>query len=200
MSANKRMTLYTGMVKDGLTKTYSEFLSTYFSNANGIEKLWQVLVSNGDYDDNIDIFYQKFACDLPWAKKTQYCITNKYSNDWSKYPCVVSYAQDNDGQMATDGSYLINGTYYYANGRMFDGKTTTTYECVNGVPQKITGARQSNTQPGQQQPSVPPVKSKYPVPAELGGAEGIKKFQDWLDKTHPGWHTKYNTLSQNVQF
>ena len=29
------------------------------------------------------------------------------------------------------------------------------------------------------------------IPAEL---KDVKAFQDWLDKTHPGWHDKYNTL------
>ena len=33
--------------------------------------------------------------------------------------------------------------------------------------------------------------SKVTIPAEL---KDVKAFQDWLDKTHPGWHDKYNTL------
>jgi len=33
------------------------------------------------------------------------------------------------------------------------------------------------------------------IPAEL---KDVKDFHDWLDKTHPGWHDKYNTLGKDV--
>jgi hypothetical protein len=36
---------------------------------------------------------------------------------------------------------------------------------------------------------------KVTIPTEL---KDVKDFHDWLDKTHPGWHDKYNTLDQNV--
>jgi hypothetical protein len=29
------------------------------------------------------------------------------------------------------------------------------------------------------------------IPEFLGNVDGVKKFQDWLDKTHPGWATGY---------
>jgi hypothetical protein len=37
-------------------------------------------------------------------------------------------------------------------------------------------------------------KVTYTTPTELKDVSGVQKFQDWLDKTHPGWHDKYNTL------
>ena len=37
--------------------------------------------------------------------------------------------------------------------------------------------------------------SKVTIPAEL---KDVKDFHDWLDKTHPGWHDKYNTLGKDV--
>jgi len=37
--------------------------------------------------------------------------------------------------------------------------------------------------------------SKITIPAEL---KDVKDFHDWLDKTHPGWHDKYNTLGKDV--
>ena len=37
------------------------------------------------------------------------------------------------------------------------------------------------------------------IPTELGDAEGVKKFQDWLDIRYKGWHDKYGTLDKNVQ-
>jgi len=33
------------------------------------------------------------------------------------------------------------------------------------------------------------------IPAEL---KDVKDFQDWLDKNHPGWHDKYNTLNKDT--
>lgn len=36
------------------------------------------------------------------------------------------------------------------------------------------------------------------VPAELGGVEGVKKFQTWLDQNYPKWHSKYGVLGNNV--
>jgi hypothetical protein len=38
----------------------------------------------------------------------------------------------------------------------------------------------------------------YGIPKSLGNVEGVKKFQDWLDQTHAGWHKKYKTLNQSV--
>jgi hypothetical protein len=35
------------------------------------------------------------------------------------------------------------------------------------------------------------------IPKELKDANGVMKFQDWLDGTHPGWHKKYNTLGSD---
>jgi hypothetical protein len=41
--------------------------------------------------------------------------------------------------------------------------------------------------------------SNYLRPAELiqnvGNKTGVQAFQDWLDKTYSGWHSKYKTLS-----
>jgi hypothetical protein len=37
-----------------------------------------------------------------------------------------------------------------------------------------------------------------PIPSELKDVEGVKKFQDWLDKNHSGWHDKYKVLNSSV--
>lgn len=39
------------------------------------------------------------------------------------------------------------------------------------------------------------VTSTSSIPAEL---KDVKAFQDWLDKSKPGWHDKYNTLGKDV--
>jgi hypothetical protein len=36
------------------------------------------------------------------------------------------------------------------------------------------------------------------IPSELKDIEGVKKFQDWLDKNHSGWHDKYKVLNSSV--
>ena len=36
------------------------------------------------------------------------------------------------------------------------------------------------------------------IPSELKDIDGVKKFQDWLDIYHPGWHRKYGTLNKNL--
>ena len=40
--------------------------------------------------------------------------------------------------------------------------------------------------------------SKSTIPAELKDADGVKKFQTWLDSKHGGWHTKYGTLNNDT--
>jgi hypothetical protein len=41
--------------------------------------------------------------------------------------------------------------------------------------------------------------TKYEIPTELGGTQGVQDFQTWLDTNKPGWHSKYQTLGGNVQ-
>lgn len=36
------------------------------------------------------------------------------------------------------------------------------------------------------------------IPSGLDNVEGVKKFQTWLDTNHPGWHSKYGTLGDNL--
>lgn len=196
-----RITLYQNMINDGgFTGEYLDFIKRFFSDENGTKLLYNSLLKFGDYSQTISEWYKQFCCDLPWAKKTQYCVTSKYSSDWSKYPCVVSYAEDNNGQLLSDGSYLINGLYYYANGRMWDGKTKTqisSYRCDGEVPKEITTPQSTTSPTSTQIPDKKP--SKYPIPPELANEDGVKKFQDWLDKNYPGWHDKYKTLDQNIE-
>lgn len=45
----------------------------------------------------------------------------------------------------------------------------------------------------------PPVATTPQIPSELGDVDGVRKFQDWLDIAHPGWHDKYGTLNADVQ-
>jgi hypothetical protein len=40
-------------------------------------------------------------------------------------------------------------------------------------------------------PKPKPVRIKVPIPTELNDANGVMKFQDWLDSNHAGWATGY---------
>lgn len=40
--------------------------------------------------------------------------------------------------------------------------------------------------------------TKSTIPTELKDADGVKKFQTWLDSKHGGWHTKYGTLNNDT--
>jgi hypothetical protein len=60
--------------------------------------------------------------------------------------------------------------------------TETVLGCTNG---KIVG-KSSNTNK---------TSNTNTTPSEL---TDVKGFQDWLDKTYPGWHDKYNTLGKDV--
>jgi len=55
-----------------------------------------------------------------------------------------------------------------------------------------SGSQSSGSQPvsGRKQPTQ--------IPSELKDIDGVKKFQDWLDVNHPGWHRKYGTLNKNL--
>jgi len=74
------------------------------------------------------------------------------------------------------GTWVVNGTDFKItteDGDEYDSKTNTS-TATTSTGSTSTGAA-----------------STASIPAEL---KDVKAFQDWLDKTHPGWHDKYNTL------
>jgi len=195
----KRIKLYQGMKSDGLEKTYKEFISTYFSNSQGVDKLYNALIDNGDFDNPLKSFYEKFVCDLSWAKETKYCGGSEggdsKSSSWDKYPCVVELAKSKGVSISDNGSYLIGDFKYFANGRkgiLSTGKVTD-FTCNDPeFKTSSSGSQSSGSQPvsGGKQPTQ--------IPSELKDIDGVKKFQDWLDVNHPGWHRKYGTLNKNL--
>jgi hypothetical protein len=92
--------------------------------------------------------------------------------------------------------------YAYANGKSDKGTWV-----VNGTDFKITmedgdeydskinkwkgAANTSNSNNSSTGSTSTGAASTSSIPSEL---KDVKAFQDWLDKTHPGWHDKYNTL------
>ena len=65
---------------------------------------------------------------------------------------------------------------------------------------KYCGGSEGGSQPSVSQPSGSQPSGSQPtqIPSELKDVDGVKKFQDWLDVNHPGWHKKYGTLNKNL--
>jgi hypothetical protein len=76
----KRIKMWQLLDADDITdKDYSTFIKSYFNNDKGINSLHNLLITTTDpdgkyyYEDTLENFYVKYACDLSWAKKTTYC-------------------------------------------------------------------------------------------------------------------------------
>ena len=94
-----------------------------------------------------------------------------------------------------NGAYLIGDFRYYANGRkgiLSSGKVVD-FTCNDPEFKKSSsGSQSSGSQP------VKIESRPTQIPSELKDNDGVKKFQDWLDVKHPGWHRKYGTLNKNL--
>jgi hypothetical protein len=70
-------------------------------------------------------------------------------------------------------------------------ENTKIFEQIIGTPPDASGGSNAggNTggNTGGNRQSAPAVQ----IPSELGNAEGVKKFQDWLDTNKSGWATGY---------
>ena len=97
------------------------------------------------------------------------------TDPWAKYPCVVNHPKATKTKDSSGGVvYLINGVYYYGNGRkMLADRTMGNFTC-NDAEFKDGGTKQ---------PAKP-----VATPPEL---KDIKAFQDWLDVNAKGWATGY---------
>lgn len=67
-----------------------------------------------------------------------------------------------------------------------DTENTQIFEQIIGDPPTDSGGNTGGNTGGRRQ-AAPAVS----IPSELGNAEGVKKFQDWLDANKPGWATGY---------
>jgi hypothetical protein len=82
------------------------------------------------------------------------------------------------------GKWVVNGTEFKVtteDGAEYDSKTNKwKYNTSTGATS--TGSTSTAT-----------TSTSLPT-----GLTDVKGFQDWLDKNHPGWHDKYNTLNQST--
>lgn len=132
-------------------ESFSAFEKNYFSDSNGVNKFFNLVRDKFDFSETLDEIYKKFTCDLPWAKKTTYCVSKKYASKWSSDSCVPTYAEENGGQITKNGlSYKIGENYYYPNGNVINktGQKIGTYQCVDGELKftSVTASTQQQTE------------------------------------------------------
>jgi hypothetical protein len=56
------------------TTSYPDWKSKYFSSESGVVKVFDYLKEKKYYTLSLNDFYKKYACDLLWANKSQYCV------------------------------------------------------------------------------------------------------------------------------
>ena len=204
----ERQKIHKFLVDDGRNlgslSDFQKWDTAYFSLEKNANSFWSWAtknkIKNGDKKGkfysykNWDEFVKTYCCDLSWAKTTQYCGGSGGGSqssgsqqsrlpDWVNYPCVVELAKSKGVSLDRVGAYLIGDFRYFANGRkgiLSTGKVTD-FTC-NDPEFKTSSSGSQSTQ----------------IPSELKDIDGVKKFQDWLDINHPGWHRKYGTLNKNL--
>jgi hypothetical protein len=118
-----------------------------------------------------------------YLNATKKLLTNKEdgSNDtptpttdpYSKFQCVIKHRKAVKGKDVNGNDiYTINGVVYYGNGRKrLSNGTMANYTCND--------------------PEFKGKSKPVAIPNELKDAEGVMKFQDWLDTNAAGWATGY---------
>ena len=81
-----RIELFRNLKTTGLKKTYQEFVKTYFSDEDGVKKLWDVLINDGVFKKSLKDFYLTYSCDLEWAKNTTFCKTDEFKYGGKESP------------------------------------------------------------------------------------------------------------------
>lgn len=128
-----------------------------------------------------------------FINKRVFSIDGTHKGRWS---CNTSTTPINESDTKLKSRKMLVETYKYYLGEQNvgqgDGNPNTG---INGITITWDAPGGGNT------PTTPttPTPNRYPIPPELKDITGVQNFQNWLDKTHPGWHDKYGTLDGNVQ-
>jgi hypothetical protein len=77
--------------------------------------------------------------------------------------------------------------YMYDSESKTDSENLRLLEVEGPNPEGNSGGSNAGGNTGGNRQSAPAVQ----IPSELGNAEGVKKFQDWLDTNKSGWATGY---------
>lgn len=149
-----RQKIYRVLSKDGRTKSYANenaFFDKYFKNEQSVLDLFKFLQTHkhktgkqkGEVYVNYDekTFFNKYACDLPWAKKTTYCGggTTTGLPEWAK--CLESSGakKKNDNVVSIVNSK--GNTLYFSK----SGKFQYTFTKSPGTPNEMGNWRCNGT-------------------------------------------------------
>lgn len=125
------------MKNEGLNKSYQEFISNYFSNIEGVKKLYDRVFKEEDFNGTLQDWYTKFVCDLAWAKNTQYCNTNN-SNSGNSGGSPTPTPRKRGTQLSSQDFEGIDFKYKYPGDRNYRyGVKGTDWYAKNINNQKV---------------------------------------------------------------
>jgi hypothetical protein len=164
--------------------SYGFFEKNYFNNNLGVTKFFNLIRDNFGFPGDLTDTYQKFVCDLAWAKNTNYCSSQQTTpqqiiHDWSSYPCVVSLAKSKGVKIDRDGAYSIDNFRYFANGRKGDLTARKVLDYTCNDPEFKTQQTPDKTQKSNTQLKYRECPEVHPV--EFGCKNNlVKTFQKCL--------------------
>jgi hypothetical protein len=107
------------------TTPYNEWVVKYFSDAEGVKKIFDFLSKKKYYTNTIGNFYKKYCCDLEWAKTTNYCVGVDKSKEQEYTPEEKTISITQQQQNLVAKGYFIGTSGPNKNG-------------VDGIPGKKT--------------------------------------------------------------
>jgi hypothetical protein len=170
-------------------RDFSSWESINFANNDSVKSVWNKSLKDILNPVSLSDFYQKFACDLAWAKTTNYCSSQQTPKqttaDWSSYPCVVSLANSKGVKIQSNGAYLIDNFRYFANGRKGDLTTGKVLDYTCNDPEFKTQQTPDKTQKSNTQLKYRECPEVHPV--EFGCKNNlVKTFQKCLGVNDDG--------------
>jgi hypothetical protein len=90
--------------------TYNAFEKHFFTDENTFNNFFNLLRDHFNFSQSIKVCYQKFACDLDWAKNLEYCKVAPKQDQWldleednkstfiEEFPCIASIISGNGRQ------------------------------------------------------------------------------------------------------
>jgi hypothetical protein len=138
-----------------------------------IEKLFKnagITFTPGKYD--YADYKGGLKINIPTSPESESDDTTSQS-PYSKFKCVTKHRKAVKGKdVGGNDIYTINGVVYYGNGRKrLSNGTMANYTCND--------------------PEFKGKSKPVEIPETLKDAEGVMRFQDWLDNNAAGWATGY---------
>jgi hypothetical protein len=135
---------------------------------------------------------------------------------FANFPCLATFSTEKKATSKGTKSLKIgSGNFsqymFESDGTLYsNGQEYGTWKCgtkpntinINGKELSVGGTQKTPPAGQKTKQSKQPSSNQgdtYLAPPELkqkvGDKTGVQAFQDWLDKTYSGWHTKYKTLN-----